>query len=66
MNTLFRILAVLCVLVAAVLIYAVIAALGSDGGAKPVVAVLYIVGSIVLGYAAIRLWRGPSRRPAQP
>lgn len=60
MKIVLRILAVLCVLIAAVLVYAVIAALGSAGGAKPGVAVLYIVGSVVLGFVAVRLWRRPA------
>jgi hypothetical protein len=60
MRILFRIIAVLFVLVAAVLVYAVIAAVTSDGGAKPAVAILYIIGSIALLFAAAKLWRGPS------
>lgn len=61
MTILLRIIAIVFVLIAAVLIYAVIHALASAGGAKPVVAVLYIVGSAVLLFAASKLWRGRSK-----
>jgi hypothetical protein len=57
---LLRVVAIVLVLIAAVLVYAVIAALGSDGGAKPGVAVAYIVGAILLGWAATALWRRPA------
>jgi hypothetical protein len=62
MKVLLRIVAVLFALIAALLIYAVINALGSDGGARPGVAVAYIVGSIVLIWGAVTLWRrgGPA------
>jgi hypothetical protein len=60
MKILLRIVAVLFVIVAAVLVYAVIAAVSSDGGAKPAVAIAYVVGAIVLAVAAARLWRGPA------
>jgi hypothetical protein len=63
MKVLLRIVAVLFVLVAAVLIYAVIAAATSDGGAKAGVAIAYIVGSAVLLWGAVKLWR---RGPAGP
>jgi multisubunit Na+/H+ antiporter MnhB subunit len=60
MKALLRVVAVLCILIAAVLVYAVIAALGSAGGAKPGVAVAYIVGAIILALVAARLWRRPA------
>jgi multisubunit Na+/H+ antiporter MnhB subunit len=60
MKALLRVVAVLCILIAAVLVYAVIAALGSAGGAKPGVAVAYIVGAIILVLVAARLWRRPA------
>ena len=59
MRILLRAVAVLFVIIAAVLVYAVIAAAGSDGGAKAGVAIAYIVGAIVLGVAAAALWRRP-------
>jgi multisubunit Na+/H+ antiporter MnhB subunit len=57
MNILFRILAVLFVAIALFLIYAVIHAAASAGGARAGVAVAYIVGAIVLIAAAYKLWR---------
>jgi hypothetical protein len=68
MKVLLRIAAVLFVLIAAVLVYAVIDALGSDGDVRVGVAIAYIVGSIVLIWGAITLWRrgGPVAPTAQP
>jgi hypothetical protein len=60
MTLLLRVVAAVCIVIAAVLVGAVIAALGSDGGAKPGVAVAYIVGAIILVLVAIRLWRRPA------
>jgi len=54
-----RALAVLFVAIAAFLVYAVINAASSDGGAKTGVAIGYIVGAIVLIAAAAYLWRRP-------
>jgi predicted Co/Zn/Cd cation transporter (cation efflux family) len=48
-----------------VLVYAVIAAVGSDGGAKVGVAIAYIVGAILLLVGAAALWRRPGA-PAGP
>ena len=64
MKILLRIVAVLFVAIAALLIYAVIHALGSAGGARPAVAVAYVVGSIVLVAGAVKLWRIRSRPKA--
>jgi hypothetical protein len=57
MKVLLRIVAVLFVAIGAFLIYAVINALGSDGGAKPAVAVGYVIGAALLAWAAVTLWR---------
>jgi hypothetical protein len=62
MKLLFRGIAALLVIIGAFLIYAVIHALASDGGARAGVAVAYIVGSIVLVFAAVRLWGLADRR----
>lgn len=59
MRVLMRALAVLFVAIAAFLVYAVIHAASSDGGAKTGVAIGYIVGAIVLIAAAAYLWRRP-------
>ena len=61
MRVLLRALAVLCILIAAFLVYAVIHAAASAGGARAGVAIAYIIGAIILALAAARLWRGPSR-----
>ena len=61
MKILLRAVAVLFVLIAAFLVYAVIHALASAGGARPGVAVAYVVGAILLAVAASELWRRPSR-----
>jgi hypothetical protein len=57
MKVLLRIIAVLFVAIGAFLIYAVIHALGSDGGARAGVAIGYIVGAALLAWAAVALWR---------
>jgi drug/metabolite transporter superfamily protein YnfA len=59
-RVLLKIAAALCVVIGAFLIYAVIHAAESSGGAKAGVAVLYVVIAIALGYAASRLWRRSS------
>ena len=61
MKILLRAVAVLFVLIAAFLVYAVIHAVNSAGGARPGVAVAYIVGAILLAIAASALWRRPAR-----
>ena len=65
MRILLRAVAVFFVIIAAVLVGAVIAALGSAGGAKPGVAVAYIVGAIILAVAAVAMWRRPARAAGQ-
>ena len=57
MKILLRTIAVLFVLVAAVLIFAVIAAVASDEGARVGVAIAYVIGSGILIAAAIAMWR---------
>jgi multisubunit Na+/H+ antiporter MnhB subunit len=64
MKTLLRAIAVLFVLIAAFLVYAVIHAVNSAGGARAGVAVAYIVGAILLALAARALWRRPARPAA--
>lgn len=62
MKGLIRTLAVLCVAIAAFLIYAVIHAVGSAGGANVPVCIAYVIGAAVLVYAARRLWIRPGGR----
>jgi multisubunit Na+/H+ antiporter MnhB subunit len=62
MNVLLRSASVLAVAIALFLIYAVINALSSDGGARVGVAVGYVAGAIVLAAGAAWAWRTASRR----
>jgi len=62
MRIIFRVVAVVLVLVAALLIYAVIAAVTSDEGARVGVSIAYILGAIAAIAAAAALWRRPARR----
>ena len=62
MNFLLRSSAVLAVAIGLFLLYAVIAAVTSDGGARVGVAVGYVAGAIVLGAGAVFAWRTASRR----
>ncbi len=61
MHLLLKALAVLFVAIGLFLIYAVIHAAASAGGAKVGVSIAYIVGAIVLMILASRLWRGSGR-----
>ena len=61
-----RALAVLCIAIALFLLYAVVNALLSAGGARPGVAVGYVAGALILGAAAAKLWQLGGRRPTQP
>lgn len=56
-KVLLRLVAVLFVAIGLFLIYAVIHAIGSAGGAKVGVCVAYVAGALILGYLAMRLWR---------
>ena len=66
MSVLLRVFAVLAVAIAALLVYAVIHAAASDGGARVGVAIAYIVGACVLTYGALMAWRRASRPRATP
>ena len=67
MGVLLRVIAVLCLAIAAFLIYAVIAALTSDEGARAGVAIAFTVGAIALAFVAARLWRFQSlKRGSRP
>ncbi len=55
-RVLLRIVAVLLVLIALFLVYAVIAAVTSEGGARVGVAIGYVIGALVLVFAASKLW----------
>ncbi len=67
MKVLLRAVAVLFGAVALFLIYAVIHAMASAGGAKPGVAIGYVAGAIVLVALAAWMWRRkPSGEPSPP
>jgi multisubunit Na+/H+ antiporter MnhB subunit len=61
MRILLKIVAVLFVAIGLFLIYAVVHAMASAGGAKAGIAILYVVIALVLAYAASWLWRRSSR-----
>ena len=64
MKVLAKTVSVVLVLIAAFLVYAVVAAVTSAGGANVPVCIAYIVGALVLGFLAVTLWRRSSRRGA--
>jgi len=64
MKVLAKTVSVLLVAIAVFLVYAVIAAVTSAGGANVPVCVAYVVGALVLGFLAVMLWRKSSRRGA--
>ena len=62
MNFLLRSAAVLAVAIGLFLMYAVVNAVSSDGGARAGVAIGYVAGAIVLGAVAVGAWRTANRR----
>ncbi|MEA2423393.1 MAG: hypothetical protein QOF55_2492 [Thermoleophilaceae bacterium] len=66
MKVLLRAIAVLFLAIGAFLIYAVIHAAASDGGARAGVAIGYIVGAALLAWAAVTLWRRGGSRSTAP
>ncbi len=61
MKFLLRIVATLFVAIALFLIYAVVHAFASAGGANVPVCIGYVVGAALLGFLATKMWR---RRPS--
>ncbi len=61
MKVVRKIVAVLFVAIACFLIYAVVHAAASAGGANVPVCIGYVVGAVLLGLAAVSLWRGRLR-----
>jgi membrane protein YqaA with SNARE-associated domain len=57
--------AIVFVLIAAFLVYAVIAAIASTAGARVGVCIAYIAGAVILSFLAVTLWRRSSR-PVAP
>jgi hypothetical protein len=66
MKILMKAAATLSVAIAAFLVYAVIHAAASAGGARAGIAVAYIAGAFVLAFVAATLWRRSERRGSQP
>jgi peptidoglycan/LPS O-acetylase OafA/YrhL len=66
MKIVLRILSVLCVAIAAFLLFAVINALASDGGARAGVAIGYTVGAAILIAGAVAMWRNTTRGTSTP
>lgn len=66
MRVFLKIIALLCVLIALFLVYAVIAAVTSDEGARAGVAVLYVVIAAALGFVASKLWNAGGGTTAAP
>lgn len=62
MRVLLKVVAIILAALAAFLIYAVIHAASSAGGARVGVSIAYVVGALVLLYLAGRLWRRPATR----
>jgi hypothetical protein len=62
MKVLLRTVAVLCVAIGAFLIYAIISAIGSAGGANVPVCIGYAVAAAILFYVARWLWIRPAHR----
>ena len=60
MRTFLRVLSVPMVLIGAFLVYAVIHAMSSAGGAKTGVAIAYIVGALILFGLSAAIWRRQS------
>jgi multisubunit Na+/H+ antiporter MnhB subunit len=66
MKVLLRIVSVVLWAIAAFLIYAVIHALASAGGARVGVAIGYVAGAIVLTAVGVWLWRVRGGGPKAP
>jgi hypothetical protein len=64
MKVLLKVVATLFVAIAAFLVYAVVNAAASAGGARVGVSVGYIAGALVLGFVAVTLWRKSARGSA--
>jgi len=56
-KVVMKLVSVLLVAVAAFLVYAVIHATASAGGARVGVCIAYIAGAFVFGFLALRVWR---------
>ena len=61
MKVLLKIAATLFVAIAAFLVYAVVHAAASAGGARVGVSIGYIAAAIVLGLLAVTIWRKSAR-----
>jgi hypothetical protein len=66
MGALLKVIAVIFWAISAFLVYAVIHAAASAGGARVGVAIGYVVGAIVLSFLGVRMWRRPAKTAAGP
>jgi uncharacterized membrane protein (UPF0136 family) len=57
MRVVMKMCSVALVAIAAFLLYAVIHAAASAGGARVGVCIAYVVGALLLGFVAVRMWR---------
>jgi hypothetical protein len=64
MKVLLKAVATLFVAIAAFLVYAVVHAAASAGGARVGVSIGYIAGALVLGFIAVTLWRKSGSKSA--
>jgi multisubunit Na+/H+ antiporter MnhB subunit len=60
-RILLKLVALILIAIGAFLIYAVIHAVASPGGARVGVCIAYVAGALVLLYLASKLWRRPAR-----
>ncbi len=66
MGLLLKIIAVIFWAISAFLVYAVIHAAASAGGARVGVAIGYVAGAIVLSFLGVWMWRRPARPSPGP
>ena len=57
MSVILKIVAILFVAVGAFLVYAVVAAVGSAGGANVPACIGYVAGALVLAFLAFKMWK---------
>ena len=65
MKVVLKIVAALLVAIGAFLIYALVHAAASAGGARVGVSVAYLAGALVLGFLAVTMWKrsAPQSKP---
>lgn len=66
MRTFLRVLSIPMILIGAFLVYAVIHAMASAGGAKTGVAIAYIAGALILFGLSAAIWRSKPKGATRP